>query len=188
MKKVIFTPFGQKRKTLYKRNVLGTFFRPESRYSNFCDQKAALCLFFSSGALLAPKTLQNGKVGPKVKIRFWAFWAPKTCPEPYVFHCFALGAKMMLFCLSPVFALFRFLGAKAVLCVQKWRIHPKSEWSALFRLFAKMAPKIAKKALSRATFLAHARFSRFGAKMRKSAFWGEKVLRNAIFAILAQKR
>ena len=32
---MIFTPFGQKRKTLYKRNVLGTLFRPESQKRDF---------------------------------------------------------------------------------------------------------------------------------------------------------
>ena len=35
MKKVIFTHFRQKRKTLYKRNVLGTLFRPESQKRDF---------------------------------------------------------------------------------------------------------------------------------------------------------
>ena len=35
MKKVIFTHFRQKRKTLVKRNVLGTFFRPESQKRDF---------------------------------------------------------------------------------------------------------------------------------------------------------
>ena len=32
---MIFTHFGQKRKTLYKRNVSGTLFRPESQKSDF---------------------------------------------------------------------------------------------------------------------------------------------------------
>ena len=31
------------------------------------------------------------------KIDFGRLWAPKTCPEPYVFHCLALGAKKMKF-------------------------------------------------------------------------------------------
>ena len=35
MKKVIFNHFRQKRKTLVKRNVLGTFFRPESQKRDF---------------------------------------------------------------------------------------------------------------------------------------------------------
>ena len=88
MENSIFTPFGQKRKTLYKRNVLGTLFRPESQkrdFSTFGNTKVEMSSFFASGALAAPKTLQNGKVGPKLKKRFGTFWAPKTCPEPYVF-------------------------------------------------------------------------------------------------------
>ena len=70
MKKVIFTHFRQKRKTLYKRNVLGTFFRPESQkreFSTFGSKNVKMSSFFASGELLAPQTLQNGKVGPKVK-------------------------------------------------------------------------------------------------------------------------
>ena len=101
MKKVIFDHFRQKRKTLVKRNVLGTFFRPESQkrdFSTFGSKKVKMCSFFASGALLAPKTPQNGKVAPKAEKRFWAFWVPKTCPERNVYHCFALGAKRILFC------------------------------------------------------------------------------------------
>ena len=44
-----------------------------------------------------------------------------------------------------------------------------------------------KKALSRATFLAHARFYRFGAKIVKSWSWSEKVLRNALFRTFCAK-
>ena len=129
MKNIIFTPFRQKRKTLCIHKVLGTLFRPESQkrgFSIFWSQKVEKSSFFTSGALLAPKTLQNGKVCPKVKKRFWAFWAPKTCPEPYVFHCLALGAKMMIFRHSHFFALFRFLGAKAVFGLQKLSKPPKT--------------------------------------------------------------
>ena len=67
------------------------------------------------GRFWRPKRSRTQKLAQKWKKRFWAFWAPKTCPEPYVFHCFALGAKMMLFRLLRFSALFRFLGAKAVL-------------------------------------------------------------------------
>ena len=73
IKKVIFTHFRQKRKTLDKRNVLGTFFRPESQkreFSTFGSKNVKMSSFSASGELLAPQTLQNGKVGPKVKKRF----------------------------------------------------------------------------------------------------------------------
>ena len=108
MEKVIFTPFGQKRKFLYKRNVLGTSFRPESQkrgISTLESKKVKNVHIFTSGALLAPETLQNGKVDPKVKKRIWAFLAPTTCPDAYVFHCSALGAKNMI---SALRALLRF--------------------------------------------------------------------------------
>ena len=35
MKNIIFTPFGQMRKTLYKRNVLGTFFDQNRENATF---------------------------------------------------------------------------------------------------------------------------------------------------------
>ena len=65
------------------------------------------------------KRSRTEKWAQKWKKRFWAFWAPKTCPDAYVFHCLALGAKNMIFRLSPIFALFRFWGAKVVFGLQK---------------------------------------------------------------------
>jgi len=76
----------------------------------------------------------------------------------------ALRAKKEIFRFSCIFAIFRFLGAKADFCVQKWKNHPKTAKSALFRFFAKTAPKMTKKALATARFRANAGFLRFGAE------------------------
>ena len=65
---------------------------------------------------------------------------------------------MMLFRLSLIFALFHFLGAKTVFGLQKWSKPPKTLKFRHFAPFAEMASKTPKKALARATFLAHARF------------------------------
>ena len=134
--KVIFRPFGQKRKTFYKRNVLGTLFRPESQKREFCifgSKKVKMSYFFASGALLAPKTLQNGKIGPKVKKAILGVFGSKNVPRTLCFHCFALGAKIMIFRPSHFFALLRFLGAEAVFGFQKWSKPPKT---LKFRPFA----------------------------------------------------
>ena len=128
MKNVIFTHFRQKRKTLYKRNVLGTLFRPESQkseFSTFGSKKVKMSSFFASGALLAPKTLQNGKVDPKVKKAILGVLGSKNVPRCLCFPLFGAWGENMFFCFSQTFAIFRFLGAKAVSGVQKWKNRPK---------------------------------------------------------------
>ena len=90
LKKVIYTHFRQKRKTLDNRKVLGTLFRPESQnreISTFWIQKVKMSSFFASGALLAAKTPQNGKVGLKVKKAVLGVLGSKNVPNTL---CFAL--------------------------------------------------------------------------------------------------
>ena len=118
MKKVIFTHFRQKRKTLYKRNVLGTFFRPESQkreFSTFGSKKVKMSSFFASGALLAPKTLQNGKVGPKAKKALLGVLGSKNVPRTLRLSLFCARSENNAFAPFPNFHTLRFLGAKSVL-------------------------------------------------------------------------
>ena len=107
-----FTPFGQKRKTLYKRNVLGKFFGPESskcEMSTFEGKEVKMCTIFTSDALLAPKPLQNGKVGPKVKKALLGVLGSRNVPRCLCFSLFgAWGGKHYLllfahFCDFPLF-------------------------------------------------------------------------------------
>ena len=82
--KLHFHPFRQERKTLYKRNVLGTFFQPGSQkrdFSTFGSKKAKKCSFVTSGALWAPKTLQSGKVSPKVEKAVSGVLGSKNVPR-----------------------------------------------------------------------------------------------------------
>ena len=118
MGKVISTHFRQKRKTIYQRKILGIIFDQNRKNPNFPllgARKWKWAHFSLLGRFWRPKRPKTEKWAQKRKKRFWAFWAPKTCPERYVYHCFALGAKMMLFCVLLIFALFRFLGPKSVL-------------------------------------------------------------------------
>ena len=117
MQIVIFTHFRQKRKTFYKHNVLGTLFdqNRQNEIFKFWEQKSENVLIFrfwsAFGAQNAPEPKSWRKSKKK---RLWAFWVPKTCPEPYVYHCFALGAKMMHFHLFSIFVFLRFSDAKCV--------------------------------------------------------------------------
>ena len=123
MKKVIFTHFRQKRKTLDKRNVLGTFFRPESQksdFSTFGSKKVKMCSFFASGALLAPKTPQNGKVGPKAEKALLGVLGSKNVPRTLRLSLFCARSENDAFLCFAQSRVFHFLGAKSVFGVQKW--------------------------------------------------------------------
>ena len=122
MKKVIFTHFRQKRKTLDKRNVLGTFFRPESQkrdFSTFGSKKVKMCSFFASGALLAPKTLQNGKVGPKVEKAILGVLGSKNVPRCLCFSLFGARSEKHDFSSFTHFCSFSLLGRKSSFWPQK---------------------------------------------------------------------
>ena len=93
---VIFTHFRQKRKTLDNRKVLGTLFRPESQkreFSTFWSQKVKMSSFFASGALLAAKTPQNGKVGLKVKKAVLGVLGSKNVPRTLCFSLFCAWSE-----------------------------------------------------------------------------------------------
>ena len=96
MRKFIFTHFRQKRKTLYKHNVLGTLFRPESQkrdFSTFGSKKVRMSSFFASGALLAPKTPQNRKVGPKAKKAILGVLGSKNVPRTLCLSLFCAWSE-----------------------------------------------------------------------------------------------
>ena len=112
IKKMIFAHFRQKRKTLYKRNVLGTLFRPESQkrdFSTFGSKKVKMSSFSASGALLAPKTPQNGKVGLKVKKAVLGVLGSKNVPRTLCFSLFCARSEnddfssFAHFCAFPLF-------------------------------------------------------------------------------------
>ena len=65
---------------------------------------------------------------------------------------------MMLFHLLRFLRFFAFWAQKQFLASKSGQNRPKRQKSAIVRLFAKMASKTPKKALARATFLAHASF------------------------------
>ena len=68
MEKVIFTHFRQKRKTLVKRNVLGTFFSTriaKTRFSHFWEQKSENVLIFHFWGAFGAQNAPERKSGPK---------------------------------------------------------------------------------------------------------------------------
>ena len=129
MKKVIFTHFRQKRKTLYKRNVLGTFFRPESQkrdFPTFGSKKVKMSSFSASGALLAPKTLQNAKVGPKVKKAILGVLGSKNVPRTLRFSLFCARSENDDFSSFAQFYTFSLLGRKSCFWLPKVVKPPKT--------------------------------------------------------------
>ena len=129
LKKVIFTHFRQKRKTLDDRKVLGTLFRPESQkrdFSTFGSQKVEMSSFFASGALLAPKTTQNGKVGLKVKKAVLGVLGSKNVPRTLCFSLFCAWSENDDFSTFAHFCVFRCLGAELVFGPQKFSKPPKT--------------------------------------------------------------
>ena len=96
-----FTTFRQKRKTLCIHKVLGTLFRPETQKSDFAffgSQKVEISTFSASGALLPPKTLQNAKVGPKVKKAVLGVLGSKNVPRTLRFPLFGARGQKDDFC------------------------------------------------------------------------------------------
>ena len=94
----------------------------------------------------------------------------------------------MLFRLLPFLRFSAFWAQKQILASKSCQNLPKREKSALFRLFAKMAPKIAKKKhFLEQGFWPMPFFRVLERKVRKSAFWGGKVPRNALFRTFSPK-
>ena len=104
----MFTHFRHLRKTLDKRKVSGTLFRPESQkrdFSTFGGKKVKMSSFSASWALLAPRTLQNGKVGPKAKKALLGVLGSKNVPRTLRLSLFCARSENDAFL---CFAHFRF--------------------------------------------------------------------------------
>ena len=110
------TPFRQKRKTLCIHKVLGTLFRPESQkmdFPTFGSQKLQISTFSASGALLPPKTLQNAKVGPKVKKAVLGVLGSKNVPRTLRFSLFCARSENNAFSSFAHFCVFSLFGRKS---------------------------------------------------------------------------
>ena len=185
MKKVIFTHFRQKRKTLYKRNVLGTFFRPESQkreFSTFGSKNVKMSSFFASGALLAPKTLQNGKVGPKAEKAILGVLGSKNVPRTLRFSLFRARSENDAFSSFALFCAFSLFGRKSSFWPPKVVKTAQNAKNPPFCAFLrKWPPKHLKKHWLEQHFWPMPVLSVLERKERKSAFWGAKVRKNALF-------
>ena len=122
MKKCCLLTFVRSAKPLINVTFWARFFdqnRKNAIFPLLGAKKWKWANFSLLGRFWRPKRSRTEKWAQKRKKRFWAFWAPKTCPERYVYHCFALGAKMILFCVLLISAFFHFLGAQSVFGLQK---------------------------------------------------------------------
>ena len=71
-----------------------------------------MCSFFASGALLAPKTPQNGKVGPKAKKALLGVLGSKNVPRTLRFSLFCARSENDAFSCSAHFRVFSLFGRK----------------------------------------------------------------------------
>jgi len=185
MKKVIFTHFRQKRKTLVKRYVLGTFFRPESQkrdFSTFGSKKMKMCSFFASGALLAPKTLQSGKVDPKAEKALLGVLGSKNVPRTLRLSLFCARSENDAFLCFAHFRVFSLLGREISFWPPKVVQNAKNAKMGSFCAFLrKWLPKHLKNLCLEQHFWPMPVLSVLERKERKSAFWGAKVRKNALF-------
>ena len=191
MKKIIFTHFRQKRKTLDKRNVLGTFFRPESQkrdFSTFGSKKVKMSSFYASGALLAPKTLQNGKVGPKAEKALLGVLGSKNVPRTLRLSLFCARSENDAFLCFAHFRVFSLFGRKISFWPPKVVQNAKNAEIPSFCAFLrKWPPKHIKKYCLEQHFWPMPGLSVLERKERKSAFWGAKVRKTHFSALFGSK-
>ena len=107
------------------------------------------------GATNAPERKSWPKTG---KSDFGRFGLQKRAQNLMFFTVWRSERKLWFFVIRTFLRFFAFWAQKQFLASKSCQNRPKRWNSALLRLFAKMASKMPKKALSRATFLAHARF------------------------------
>ena len=151
-------------------------------FTTFGSKKVKMSSFFASGELLAPQTLQNGKVGPKVKKAVLGVLGSKNVPRTLRFSLFRARSENDAFSSFALFCAFALFGRKSsfwppkvVKTSQNAKIPP---FCAFLR---KWHPKHLKKHWLEPHFWPMPVFSGLERKGRKSAFRGGKVRENALF-------
>ena len=138
--------------------------------------------FSASGALLPPKTLQNAKVGPKVKKAVLGVLGSKNVPRTLRFSLFCARSENDAFSSFALFCTFSLFGRKSSFWPPKVVKTAQNAKNAPFYAFLrKWHPKHLKKHWLEQHFWPMPVFSVLERKVRKSAFWGEKVRKNALF-------
>ena len=144
--------------------------------------------FSASGALLAPKTLQNGKVGPKVKKAVLGVLGSKNVPRTLCFSLFGARSENDDFPSFALFCAFSLFGRKSSFWPPKVIKTVQNAEIPLFCAFLrKWPPKYLKKHCLEQHFWPMPVFSVLERKGRKSAFWGAEVRKTPVFALLGQK-
>ena len=138
--------------------------------------------FFASGALLAPKTLQNGKIGPKVKKAILGVLGSKNVPRTLCFSLFGARSENYAFSSFAQFCVFSLFGRKNGFWPPKVVKTAQNAKNPPFCAFLrKWPPKYLKKHCLEQHFWPMPVFSVLERKGRKSAFWGAKVGKNTHF-------
>ena len=144
--------------------------------------------FFASGALLAPKTLQNGKVGPKVKKAILGVLGSKNVPRTLCFSLFGARSENDAFSSFALFCAFSLFGRKSSFWPPKVVKTAQNAKNPPFCAFLrKWHPKDLKKHCLEQHFWPMPVFSVLERKGRKVRLRGAKVRENTHFALFQPK-
>ena len=143
---------------------------------------------FASGALLAPKTPQNRKVGPKAKKAILGVLGSKNVPRTLCLSLFCAWSENDAFSSFFHSCVFTLLGRKMRFWPLKVARNAQNAKNPHFCAFLrKWPPKHLKKHCLEQHFWPMPVFSVLERKGRKSAFWGAKVRKTRIFALFGPK-
>ena len=138
--------------------------------------------FCASGALLAPKTLQNRKVGPKAEKALLGVLGSRNVPRTLRLSLFCARSENDVFSCFAHFRVLLLFGRKISFWPPKVVQNAKNAKNPSFCAFLrKWPPKHLKKYCLEQHFWPMPVLSVLERKERKSAFWGAKVRKNALF-------
>ena len=140
-----------------------------------------MCSFFASGALLAPKTLRNAKVGPKAEKALLGVLGSKNVPRTLRLSLFCARSENDAFLCFAQLRVFSLFGRKISFWLPKVVQNAKNAKTASICDFLRQwLPKHLKKYCLEQHFWPMPVLSVLERKERKSAFWGAKVRKNAL--------
>ena len=190
MKKWFPLTFARNAKPFINVTFRASFFHQnrKTRIFHFWKQKSEKMHFLASGALFAPKTLQKRKNSPKAKKAVLGVLGSKNVPRTLRLSLFCARSENGDFSSFAQFYIFPLFGRKSCFgrpeVVKTAQNAKKQPFCAFLR---KRPPKHLKEHWLEQHFWPLPVFSVLERKGRKSAFWGAKVRKTALFALFGSK-
>ena len=147
-----------------------------------------MCLFSTSGVLLVPKTLQNGKVSPKVKKALLGVLGSKNVPRCLCFSLFGAWGEKHDFSFFAHFCDFSLFGRKSCFWRPKVGKPPKTLKSRPFPPFCENGIQNTLKSIGYSNISGPYPFFAFWSeKGGKVRFGAQKCTKTSIFALFGPK-